>query len=259
VERSDPWARLIAAAGAIGAAVTLVYVIGGASLSLRYEGFGLPGQQAAAQTPREVLLAAGLRTLGIWALLGLALVLSLRALPDETERALVGRLRRPTGFLAAAAVALVLLLALKVWWPLATYGAVVAIVLASVHWKARPLARILASALAVALVAVAYEADRITYYVERTCVTPASTTGQGGDRRMCGALVGQQDRGFYLGVPLEATGEGVSEGLSQDLVFIPAAHVGDARSTKQLARVTESRADARRRWLPARLLDLRVR
>ena len=100
MERGDPWARLIAAAGAVGAAVALVYVIGGASLSLRYEGFGLPGHQAAAQTPREVLLAAGLRTLAVWTLVGAVLVLSLRRLPDATERALAGWLRRPAGILA---------------------------------------------------------------------------------------------------------------------------------------------------------------
>ncbi len=259
MDRSDPWARLIAAAGAVGAAVALVYMVGGASLSLRYEGFGLPGQQAAAQTPREVLLAAGLRTLTIWVLLGVGLVLSLRALPDATERALVERLRRPLGLLAVAVVALLLLVLLEVWWPLATYGALLAIVLASVRWKARPLPRVLASVFAVALVAVAYEADRLTYQVERTCVTVARTAGESGDRGVCGTLIGQQDRGFYVGVPLEAPGGGVQAARPQRLLFVPAARVSDATSRKQLARVTEDSADSRRRRLLSRLWDVRVR
>jgi hypothetical protein len=257
VDRSDPWARLISAAGAIGASVALIYVIGGASLSLRYEGFGLPGQQAAAETPREVLLAAGLRTLAVWTALGVALVLALRALPDEFARDLAGWLRRPSGLLAVAAIVLALVLLLKVLWPLVAFGAVLAIILASVHWKAQPLRRIVVGVLSIGLVAVAYEADRITYEIEWTCVDVAPTVGGTGER-ICGLLVGQLDRGFYLGVP-GATDRTADKAGRYRLAFIPADHVEQAYSRKQLARVIASKADARREPLRSRPWDIRVR
>ena len=257
MDRSDPWARLISAAGAIGASVALIYVIGGASLSLRYEGFGLPGQQAATVTPREVLLAAGLRTLAVWAALGVALVLALRALPDPFVRDVAGRLRRPSGLLAVGAIALALALLLKVLWPLAAFGAVLAIILASVHWKAQPLRRIVVSVLSIGLVAVAYEADRITYEIEWTCVDVAPAAGGTGER-ICGMLVGQLDRGFYLGVP-GATDRTTDKAGRYRLAFIPSGHVEQAYSRKQLARVIASKADARREPLRSRPWDIRVR
>jgi hypothetical protein len=235
----------------VGAIVALVYVIGGASLALRYDGFGLPGHQAAAQTPREVLLAAGLRTLAVWAVISVAMVALLGRLPMATKRALARRLRRPAGMLAAAAVALALLLLLRVWWPLAAYAAVLVVVLSSVHWWDRPLARLLATVAAVAVVGVAYEADRLSYVVERSCVTLAQESG-----RVCGTLVGHQDRGFYLGVPVAAAG---AHSPPQELVFIPAERVREAESDNQLLRVTTERADTRRARLPSRLWNLRVR
>jgi hypothetical protein len=262
VEQGDRWERLIAAAGAVGAAVAVLYVIGGASLSLRYQGFELPGQVTAAQTPPEVLLAAGLRTLAIWTLVGVALVLSLRWLPDATGRAVARALRRPAGILAAAAVALVLLMVLRVWWPLAAYAAVLAIVLTSVVWKERPVPRVVAAVAAIALVGVAYEADRLSFYVERTCVTLArgarsvDETRPTVDRPMCGTLVGQHDRGFYLGVPVPAPEE---HSKPQKLVFIPAARVRQARSDKRVVRVTRATAANRRARLVSRLGDIRVR
>lgn len=143
-------------------------------LSLRYDGFGLTGQQAVAYASREVLLFHGARSLFIWALLGAALVLSLRALADDTRKAIEARLRTRWGLLGVAALALGLFLALRVWWPLAGQGAVLAILLAEARWPDRPLARFLASASAVALVAVAYEADRITYQLDWTCIDIAA-------------------------------------------------------------------------------------
>jgi hypothetical protein len=270
VERDDLWARVIAAAGAIGAAVALVYVIGGASLSLRYEGFGLPGQQAAALTPRETLLAAGLRTLAVWAALGVALVVAIRSLPDGTVRAVAGRLRKPSGLLAVAALALALLLLLNVLWPLAAVGALVAIVLASVYWGSRPVRRILVTTLSIGLVAVAYEADRLSYYVESTCVGVARAAGPSGHdagsrgsdllpgRRICGILIGQQDRGFYLGVPPKAR-QATEDARPFRLAFIPEARVEEAYSRRQLARVIPSRAEVRRESLLTRLWNIRVR
>lgn len=253
---------MIAAAGAVGAAVALVYVIGGASLSIRYDGFGLPGNQAAAQSPREVLLAAGLRTLVIWTLVGIAFVLLLRRLPDAIPRALARGLGRPTRMLAAAAVALALLLVLRVWWPLAAYAALLAVLLLSVGRKDDRLTRLFASAAVVTLVAVAYEADRLTYGVERTCVTPARETQSTEateptvDSPICGTLVGHQERGFYLGVPIAAPGR---HSAPQELVFVPADQVLQAASRKQLLRVTRTYAERRRERLISRLWNLRVR
>jgi hypothetical protein len=270
VERNDSWGNVIAAAGAIGAGVALVYVVGGTSLSLRYEGLGLPGQQAAALTPREVLLAAGLRTLALWSVIGVALVLALRALPDAAIETVAGRLRTPSGLLAVAALALALLLILRVWWPLAALGALLAIVLASVYWKPFRVRRFLVSALSIGLVGVAYEADRLTYIVEWTCVraanssgaagedaTPAASREVPGERRVCGTLIGQQDRGFYLGVP--STGDSAHGTGPSRLVFIPAGLVEEAYSARRLARVIASRAEARREPLRSRLWDIRVR
>ncbi len=257
MERADPWARLLAAAGAAGAGVALVYVIGGASLSIRYDGFGLPGNQAAAQTPREMLLAAGLRTLVVWTLVGAALVLALVRVPDAMPPAVTRRLRKRRGQTAAAVVAVVLLLVLRVWWPLAAFAAVLMIVLVTVRWRQRPVARALVGVAAVALVAVAYEADRLTYVVERTCVTRAVTGDPVPTAPVCGTLVAQLDRGFYLGVPLPARGEERTE--PQALVYIPADRVQEAVSSKQQVSVTTSQAEARRERLLSRLFGLRVR
>jgi hypothetical protein len=257
VERGDPWSRVIAVAGAAGG-VALLYVIGGASLSIRYDGLGLPGNQAAAQTPREMLLAAGLRTLVVWTLVGAALVLSLVRVPDVTPPAVTRRLRKRRGPAAAAAVAVVLLLVLKVWWPLAAFAALVMIVIVTVRWRERTLARALVGVAAVTLVTVAYEADRLTYVVERTCVTPAVYGDPvPGATPVCGTLVAQLDRGFYLGVPLPARGEERTQ--PQALVFVPADRVQQAVSSKQQVSVTTSQAEARRERLLSRLFDIRVR
>jgi hypothetical protein len=253
---------VIAAAGAVTAAVALLYVIGGASLSLRYQGFELPGQVTAAQTPREVLLVAGLRTLAIWILVGVALTLALWWLPDAAGRPVARWICRPVGFLAAAAVALVLLFVLSVWWPLAAYAAVLAIVLTSVRWRERRIRRVVATVAAIALVAVAYEADRLSFFVERTCVTLGPGAGSVDETRstvdseICGTLVGQQDRGFYLGVPIPRE---EAHSRPQELLFVPAARVRQAKSDKRVIRVTADTAANRRERLVSRLGDIRVR
>jgi hypothetical protein len=257
VERADPWERALTVAGAAGGGVALVYVIGGTSLSMRYAGLGLPGNQAAAQTPREILLAAGLRTLVVWTLVGAALVLSLVRVPDATPPAVTRRLRRPRGPAAVAVVALVLLLVLKVWWPLAAFAALVMIMLVTVRWRKRHVARALVGVAAVTLVAVAYEADRLTYVVERTCVTRAVPGDPVPGAPVCGTLVAQLDRGFYLGVPLPPRGEQRTE--PQALVYVPADQVQEAVSSKQQVSVTTSQAEARRERLLSRLFGLRVR
>ncbi len=64
-------------------------------------------------------------------------------------------------------------------------------------------------------------------------------------RRVCGVLIGQQDRGFYLAVPVGA-GRSATRAGPYRLAFIPAIRVDEAYSQKQLARVITSRADDRR-------------
>ena len=263
MDRSNPWTTLLSAAGAAGAAIGLVYGIGGVVLSLRYDGFGITGQQAVAYTSREVLLFHGARSLFIWALLGAALVLSLRALADDTSKAIHTRLRTRWGLLGVSALALGLFFALNVWWPLAGLVAVLAILFVAARWWDRPTLRFLASAAAVALVAVAYEADRITYQLDWTCVDiAADAEGGRASERSCGILIGQTDRGFYIGQP------GSSSSLSEApfepdsryrLVFIPVDRVAGAYAEKQKARVIRDNADARREWLPSRLGDIEIR
>jgi hypothetical protein len=95
-------------------------------------------------------------------------------------------------------------------------------------------------------VAVVYEADRITFLVESTCVNVKEPAA-----RACGLLVGQQDRGFYLGV---SEGPGVAR-----LVFVPAERVSSSSTRKQKARVAERYSRSRRKSVIARLPGIRVR
>ena len=185
------------------------------------------------------------------------------AAPETTrhrrERGLVSRWVWPV----VCALALVLFLTLRVWWPLAAVVAGLAILLAAARWPDRPLARFLASAAAVALVAVAYEADRISYQLDWTCVdVAAGAETDNASERSCGILVGQTDRGYYIGQP------GSSSSLSRApfepdsryrLVFIPVERVAGAYAEKQKARVIRDNADARREWLPARIGDIEIR
>jgi hypothetical protein len=229
--------------------VALVYLVGGASLSLRYESFDLPGQHAAAQTPRETLLAAGVRTLVVWALVGVLLVVVLRAVDDKIGDRPYRFMRKPAGIVAVLAVAFLLLLVLRVWWPLATFGAVLIILFIEARPGTSQAARTLTAALAVAVVAIAYEADRLTYYVEWTCVDRLAESAQSTGERTCGVLVGQQDRGFYVAVPDE----------QYRLVFIPAGLVDGSESSKRKAEAVATRAHARRERLISRFGDFSVR
>jgi hypothetical protein len=242
VGSQDPLSRLGAVAGAVVGGAGFIYIVGALSLSLRYSAFGLPGQQAAAVTPREVLLAAGLRTLVIWVAIGAAIVLALTV----RDRWLAGRIgdlvRRRWAQIALAVLALALLF-LRVWWPLAALVGVLVATYATVTWDGPSLKRVLVTVLALGLVTVAYEADRISYYVEWTCVAVDEPAGES-----CGVLVGQQDRGFYLGVPDGGR-----------LLFVPAARVASASSRRQLARASQPARDDRREPLVSRLVGIRVR
>lgn len=266
MERDNPWATLIAAAGATGAAIGVVYLVGGVVLSLRYEGLGLSGQQAVGLTAREVVLFAGARSLAIWGLLGLAIVIVLLGLPAPAVQGAAARLTRPPALAVIAAVLVGGLLLLHVWWPLATLVAVLGLVLAVARWRGRPVRLFLAAVAAIALIAVSVEADRLRYLVDRACVTaapaaaPAAGTAAGPDaaaqpnRRTCGILVGQSDRGFYIGV----IGAGAAS-IPSRLVFLPADRVAQAASIKREAHVVPSWAASRRERLISRLLGIEIR
>jgi hypothetical protein len=258
VAERDPWATLISVAGAAGAAVGIVYLAGGVVLSLRYEGLGLSGQQAVGLTPREVVLFAGARSLLLWWLVGLAVVLLLLRFVPRLGGV---RVRRAPVLAVLTAAALAGLLLLRVWWPLATLVALTALVVAVARWRGRPVLLFVVSAAAISLIAVSVEADRLSYKVDRVCVgllagaataaeprAPAPALAAG---RRCGVLVGQSDRGFYVGAIAR-------RGTSQ-LVFMPADRVAGAASTKVLIRVVPSYASARRERLVSRLLGTEIR
>lgn len=242
MESQDPLSRLGAVAGAVVGGAGFIYIVGALSLSLRYAAFGLPGQQAAALTPREVLLAAGLRTLVIWVAIGAGIVLALTVHDRWLAERITELVRRRWAQVALAVLALALLF-LRVWWPLALLIGVLVATYATVTWDGPSLKRVLVTVLALGLVTVAYEADRISYYVEWTCVAVKDPVGES-----CGVLVGQQDRGFYLGVP-----------DGGELLFAPAARVVHASSTRRLARATQPARDDRRETLVSRLVGVRVR
>jgi hypothetical protein len=238
----DPLSRLGAVAGAVLGGVGFIYVVGALSLSLRYSAFGLPGQQAAAVTPREVLLAAGLRTLVIWLAIGAAIALALTA----RDRWLARRIRdvmRTRWARAAIAILAIALLFMRVLWPLAVLVGVLVTTYATVTWDGPSVKRVVVTVLALGLVTVAYEADRISYVVESTCVDVEDPAG-----RSCGVLVGQQDRGFYLGDP----GSG-------RLLFLPAGRVASASSRRQPTRASQPARDDRREPVVSRLVGVRVR
>ena len=262
MDRDTPWASLLSAAGAAGAAVGIVYGIGGVVLSLRYDGFGLTGQQAVAHTSREVLLFHGARSLFVWALLGAALVLAVRTLAVDTPKAIEARLRTRWVLIGVGVFALGLFLVLHVWWPLAAVAAVLAILLAEARWPARPLARFLAGAAAVALVAVAYEADRITYQLDWACVDVANVREGSASERTCGILIGQTDRGHFIGQPQSSSSLSTAPFEPDSpyrLLFIPAERVAGAWAEKQKARITRDSAGSRREWLPSRLGSIEIR
>jgi hypothetical protein len=298
VERESPWATLISVAGAAGGAVVFVYAIGGLVLSLRYEGFGLNGQEAAALTSREFLLFSGATTLARWLLIGLGYAavlflfwLMLRAMfraPWGAFRRVIDRTRLPgvasrtseraglsavrLGILALLAVTAVLVLVPHVWWLPAAFAAVALVVGEQVMTRraadaprangpckeagrsaprALRLRSVVVTAAAIALVAVAYEADRLSYRLNWACVDTA------GERtHTCGILIGQNDRGLYIGAPKTPDRQ---RAVAYRLVFVPANRVREAFARRRTAMVTESSAEDRRQALAARLVSIDVR
>jgi hypothetical protein len=238
----DPLGRLTTAAGALVGGVGFIYVVGALSLSLRYEGYGLPGQHTAAITPREVLLTAGLRTLIVWVAIGAVVAWLLAWRERRLARWLKGRLLTKEGAVVAVLIGAALL-CLRVVWPFVAYLGILATAYATATWwSASSVKRLLVTALAIGATTVAYEADRISYIIERTCLNVKDP-----GRRTCGLLVGQQDRGFYVGV---------RDAVGVRLVFVPAARVASASTQKAPLRVN---ADDRRRTVILRVPHIRLR
>jgi hypothetical protein len=238
----DPLGRLTSAAGALLGGVGFIYVVGALSLSLRYEGYGLPGQHTAALSPREVLLSAGLRTLVVWVAIGSVVAWVLTWRERWLARWIKRRLRTWPGVVVAVVIGAALL-CLRVLWPFVAYLGILATAYATATWwSASSVKRLLVTALAIGATTVAYEADRISYIIERTCLNLKDS-----GRRTCGLLVGQQDRGFYVGV---------RDALGVRLVFVPSARVTSASTQKEPLRVD---AGDRRKTVILRVSGVRVR
>lgn len=249
----DPWATILSAAGAAGAAVGLFYAVGVGVLSFRYEGFGFSGQDAVAVTPREQVLIRGGNALLVWTGLGLALGLAVAGLRRS------GRLsawwervdrRTPDWAPAAvlAAVLLVLLLVLRVWWPLLACCAVATFLVASRRLAGRPIARLIVYGVAIGAVAVSYEADRLRFVTQNACVEFTD-----GRRAECGVLVSNADRGMHVGVVSR------QPGAASELVFLPAERILRASIERATVRVNATAEEARREPLRSRIWKIDIR
>jgi hypothetical protein len=142
---------------------------------------------------------------------------------------------------------LVLLLAHR-WWVLVAVLAVPSIALAVARWRGRPALWLPVSALAIAIVATAYEADRLNYIVEWRCVQMSAGT------ETCGIDIATTSDGVYLGQPRERGSTDASQ-----VLFIPSARVASSYTVTRKERVTPEQAVSRRRSLLSRLLGLEVR
>ena len=166
----------------------------------------------------------------------------------ESPWAIVHRLGRPLGIALLAALLVALILTLNVAWPLAVVLALVLLLKGAASWRGRPVLRVVAGAAAIAAVALAFEADRLRYQLDVSCVELLKASGS---TSPCGILVGQNDRGIYVGVPPPRSGR-------YSLVFVPAAQVKTASSQKEARWVIDEFAEVRRRPLVERLLGFRV-
>jgi hypothetical protein len=149
----------------------------------------------------------------------------------------------------------VLVVVLHVIWPLAVVVALLVLVKAAASWRERPVLRVVAAAAAIAAVALSFEADRLRYQLDIACVRLLDGNGgasAGGEP--CGILVGQNDRGIYLGVPPPSS----TPAERYKLVFVPAAQVKTSASHKTPRRVIDEFAAKRRKPVVERLLGFRV-
>jgi hypothetical protein len=231
----------IAVAGLAGGLAALAYVTGAVVLTYRYDGFGLPGQQLVSVTPREQLLVRGGVALVLWGAIAVALFGAVKVL---------ARLIRHTGrraSLAAStaafvAVTLSLILVLHVFWPLWAMASVLLYFVFEALLPDRILARAVVCVIAIAAAAVSYEMSRLTYGVEWSTATVEHPA-----QDVSGVLIGQSDRGIYLGVP-----RGRSEGRLT-VVFLPERRVLRLESEPRSYHVDRPSARARREPIRERI------
>jgi hypothetical protein len=248
-----------------GGAAALAYCVGAAVLTFRYDGFGMPGQQLVGVTPREQLLIRGGVTLLVGTLAGALLVaigwvaaaLAARRLPDEApgrvgHSALAAR-RLPdeaparVGHSALAAVIaaeLVLLATAHVFWPMWLVVALAVYVWMAVRHPEQIVGRAIVGAVAIAVVTLSYESNRLRYGIEDARVITRSPRVD-----VKGILIGQNDRGVYLGVDRRRGG-----GLLT-VVFVPPNRVVEMHTTSRTAIVDRPSQRARREPVRERVWD----
>ena len=289
MEEGGGWRSVLNVVGTLGGAVGLVYVVGGGALSLRYEAFGLSGQRSVPLLQREYAFYAGLRSLVIWGLIGVAVFYSLSTAAQRIRGEPLARLKTMRGRVAAAAVVaaliVLLLFTLRVWWPLAAVLGLLAALAAQLYWQARRVARVAVAVAAIVLIAVTYEADRITYRLERVYVALAgdvkprdvTVVPQQAGRAdktprtalyledgktqplctpradlLCGILIAQTGSGIYLGSPDGASGRGPYPGA---VVFLPDRNIASFSVEKIQARAAPLVVKRRRKTLSKRIWD----
>jgi hypothetical protein len=182
------------------------------------------------------------------------------------RRAGTGKAGRSTAAGATAAALLALVLVLHVWWPLVATVSVLVIAIGEVALGARPFARFLVILVAIAGIAVTFEADRLKFGADRTyvyvanAVRAADMTGIGGrtqhdivdcvqqSRRLCGVLIENNALGLYLAI---ATGSAPAEHVA----FIPRQSIEGLSIEKATARVIPSSEHSRRKALRFRIWD----
>lgn len=229
----------VLAAALAGGFAAFAYFVGAAVLTFRYDGFGLPGQQLVGVTPREQLLVRGTVTLLLWTAIG-SVFFGLAAVAERKIQDRDNRRRALTAMGGLAAVALIILIfAAHVFWPLLMVVAVMLFMALPFLGAAHGVARVAICVVAIGLVALSYESDRLHYGIEWSVARLRAP-----DEVAEGVLIGQNDRGLYLGV------EG-RPGRRLTVLFIPSGRVVSLRSTPQRRTVDTPAGEARRE--PVRL------
>jgi hypothetical protein len=159
---------------------------------------------------------------------------------------------------------------LHVWWPLAATGGLLLMTVAEVAPGWGSLARAVVGVIAIAGIAITYEADRLHFTADRVFVDVASSvntadiTISGPTRRdivrciqrsreLCGVLIAHDGLGVHLAV---ASGTQPHSGTaSERVVLIPQRHVESLFIEKTRAHVTVPSQQARRKPLRARISD----
>lgn len=179
----------------------------------------MPGQQLVGITPREQVLIRGGVSLLVWAAIGALLFAAVELVPARHLRRMTTR----RGLAVVGITVALLLLTLHMFWPLLAAIAVLTCVVLAIAVPQHRLARAVACAIAVAGVAVSYEASRLRYGIEWSVVTLERPSGEAR-----GLLIGQTDRGVYIGEPSRP-------GARLTSLFVPARRVSLV-ATSPLAR-----------------------